>query len=96
MITIHGLLPLHFVLTLTETPHLRQEMKMWMDELYWIAKWIKTNGNGYIPAAFFPPRPNVLDTAPEFLPTVRSSNTKAREVSPAVWQMSNMIKITTQ
>ncbi|EYB95530.1 hypothetical protein Y032_0159g3317 [Ancylostoma ceylanicum] len=41
MITIHDLL-LHFVLTLAETPHLRQEIKMWMDELYWMTKWIRT------------------------------------------------------
>ncbi|EYC16166.1 hypothetical protein Y032_0034g2834 [Ancylostoma ceylanicum] len=64
IITIHDLLLLHFVLTLAETPHLRQEIKMWMDELYWIAMWIKTNGNGYIPAMFSFPRSNMLDTAP--------------------------------
>ncbi|EYC19775.1 hypothetical protein Y032_0023g709 [Ancylostoma ceylanicum] len=64
LITFHDLLHLHFVLCLVKTPHLRQEMNTWMDELYWIAEWIETSGNGYIPAAFFLPRSNILDTAP--------------------------------
>ncbi|EYB86766.1 hypothetical protein Y032_0273g973 [Ancylostoma ceylanicum] len=67
LITFHDLLHLHFVLCLVKTPHLRQEMNKWMDELYWIAEWIKTSGNGYTPAAFFLPRSNILDTAPGFL-----------------------------
>ncbi|EYB95052.1 hypothetical protein Y032_0164g3536 [Ancylostoma ceylanicum] len=52
------------MLSLVKTPHLRQEMNTWMDESYWITKWIKSSGNGNIPAVFSLPRSNILDTAP--------------------------------
>ncbi|EYC27076.1 hypothetical protein Y032_0009g508 [Ancylostoma ceylanicum] len=56
---------LHFVLSLVETPYLRQEMNMWMDEPYWIENWMRVNGNGYIPATHFPLWLNISDTGPE-------------------------------
>ncbi|EYB94566.1 hypothetical protein Y032_0170g266 [Ancylostoma ceylanicum] len=63
-ITIHDLHHLHLALFLVKTPHLRQEMSPWMDELYWIAEWVKTSGNGYISAVFSFPWSNILDTVP--------------------------------
>ncbi|EYB94567.1 hypothetical protein Y032_0170g266 [Ancylostoma ceylanicum] len=43
-ITIHDLHHLHLALFLVKTPHLRQEMSPWMDELYWIAEWNDRTG----------------------------------------------------
>ncbi|EYC09302.1 hypothetical protein Y032_0061g3268 [Ancylostoma ceylanicum] len=37
-------------------------MNTWMDELYYVANWMKINGNGYVPAMLFLPRlVNILD-----------------------------------